>query len=129
MTLRETFSYMYYDLLSNQLEVCLVPSTTHRVRNGCCSRAVVSKNPKWYQDFCRTYEYDARKKKMKTIIKRANTLRALKALSEGRASKHKYIDHLTEIAEGIQQELSLSSEEVAFFAEYGTFPEPFKDQF
>jgi len=129
MTLREAFSYMYYDLLSNQLDVCLVPSTTHRARNGCCCRAVVSKNPKWYRDFCRAYEYDVRKKKPKTVIKRANTLRALKALSGGRKSKHKYVEHLTEIAEGIQKELNLSSDEVAFFEEYGTFPEPFKDQF
>ena len=129
MTLRETFSYMYYDLLSNQLDVCLVPSTTHRARNGCCSRAVVSKNPKWYQDFCRTYEYDARKKKTKTIIKRANTLRALKALSDGRKSKHKYVEHLTEIAESIQKELNLSSEDMSYFEQYGELPIPFADQF
>jgi len=129
MDLQKAYSFMYYDLLSNQLEVCLVPSTTYRARNGCCCRAVVSKNPKWYQDFCRTYEYDYRKKKAKTIIKRANILITLKALGEGKKPCSKYLDHLTEIAENIQKDNTWSNEDIEYFEQYGTLPIPFTNQF
>jgi len=129
VTLKEAFSYMYYDLLSNQLEVCLVPSTTHRARNGCCSRAVVSKNPKWYQDFCSAYEHDHRKKKAKTIIKRRDTLALLKRLSNGEQVRSKYREHLTDIAETIQKDLAWTTDEVKFFETYGELPMPFTDQF
>ena len=129
MDLQKAYSFMYYDLLSNQLEVCLVPSTTHRARNGCCSRAVVSKNPKWYRDFCKTYEYDHRKKKAKTIIKRRDILKLLKRLSEGKIVYSKYIEHLTEIAKNIQKDNTWSNEDIKYFEQYGTLPIPFTNQF
>jgi hypothetical protein len=97
---QQIYEFMYYDLLSNKLDVYLIPSTNpDRANNGCCSRQVATSNPVWYQDFCSLF-LDKRKK---TIIKCKDTLELLNRLKDGKAIKSKYL--------------------------FGTFPEPFEHQF
>jgi len=122
----KVYEYMYYDLLSNQLEVCLVPSINpDRAGNGCCARAVVQRNPKWYRDFCALF-LDTRGK---TFIKRRNVLRALNRLKDGKTTRFRWRDYLEDINETLQQDLNITETEADFFAEYGEMPTPFTDQF
>lgn len=123
---QQIYEYMYYDLLSNKLDVYLVPSKNpDRASNGCCVRNVASTNPKWYQEFCSLF-LDKRKK---TIIKRKGTLILLSRLKDGKTTISKYLPYLEDINEILAKELNVSNEEMAFFIEYGAFPEPFEDQF
>jgi hypothetical protein len=117
---------MYYDLLSNKLEVYLIPSVNPgRASNGCCSRQVATSNSVWYQDFCGLF-LDKRKK---TIIKREYTLELLGRLKDGKGTKSKYLPYLEDINETLGKELNMSDDVMAFFIEFGTFPELFEDQF
>src|SRR5262249_22352957 len=84
----ELAAQLYDDLREHRLEVVLVPSRDPdcALRGGMI-RAVQSKNPKWYSEFCERYptsRYRVRRHKSDTLIKRQHTLRALKMLAEGR---------------------------------------------
>jgi hypothetical protein len=117
---------MYYDLLNNKLEVYLIPSINpDRANNGCCSRQVATSNPVWYRNFCSLF-LDKRKK---TIIKRKDILEFLNRLKGGKAIKSKYLPYLEDINETLGKELNMSNDDMAFFIEFGTFPEHFEDQF
>jgi hypothetical protein len=117
---------MYYDLLSNKLEVYLIPSINPgRASNGCCSRQVATSNSVWYQDFCGLF-LDKRKK---SIIKRKNILELLSRLKDGKITESKYLPYLEDINETLGKELNMSNDDMAFFNEFGTFPEPFDNQF
>jgi hypothetical protein len=117
---------MYYDLLSNKLDIYLIPSTNpDRANNGCCSRRVATSNPAWYRDFCSLF-LDKRKK---SIIKRKEILRLLGKLKNGKTIESKYLSYLEDINETLGKELNMSNDDMAFFIEFGTFPEPFNDQF
>jgi hypothetical protein len=117
---------MYYDLLSNKLDVYLIPSINpDRANNGCCSRQVATSNPVWYRNFCSLF-LDKRKK---TIIKRKDILEFLNKLKDGKTIKSKYLPYLEDINETLRKELNMSNDDMAFFIEFGTFPEHFEDQF
>jgi hypothetical protein len=126
MTLQEAFSFMYYDLLSNRLDVYLVPSTNpDRAKNGCCSRAVASHNPEWYKELCGMFlDYRG-----KTILKRKSILRILRLLKDGKDSVSKYQPYLRDIAERMAEDLNFSEFELRYFIEFGELPKPFEEQF
>lgn len=126
MTLREAYESMYYDLIINRLDVTLVPSINpDRAANGCCSRVVVSRNPKWYREFCEKY-LDERNK---TIIKRKNTLKTLDRLRNNKTTRSKYQEDLLDIANGMIEEEPVTEFDVNFFIEFGELPKPFTGQF
>ena len=130
--LKDMFKYMYYDLLSNRLDVVLVPSKYPAIAaDGGCIRVAVTRNPTWYQSFCLRYKRNplSKRKKPRTIIKRRETLSLLEGLMEGKDMKSKYLDHLTEIAKSLSEEMNLSHFDIEFFEMYGELPEPFTDQF
>lgn len=128
MTLQQAFEFMYYDLLSNKPDVYLTPSV--KLDYGCI-RNVATINPKWYSEFCASYPRieNRKKNKPRTIIKRIEILRKLSRLKDGKPVKSKYLDHLKDIAEGIREAMDVSDEDMAFFIEFGAFPEPFNGQF
>lgn len=78
---------MLDELESNRLEVCLVPCR-QRVNEGGMIRVAVSRNAKWYRDFCASRPSSRIRKNAApdTIIKRRGTRRALEALLAGRES-------------------------------------------
>lgn len=126
MTLQEAYESMYYDLIINRLDVTLVPSINpDRAANGCCSRVVVSRNPKWYREFCGKY-LDKRKK---TIIKRKDIIRILDRLRKGNTSVSMYKEDLLDIANDMIEEEPITEDDINFFMEFGELPKPFVAQF
>ena len=124
--MNKIYEYMYWDLMSNQLTVSLVPSTDPgRAANGCCARAVEERNPQWYSEFCDLF-LDHRGK---TFIKRQYILKVLKRLYEGKPCTSKYVGYLEDIAIEIKKTMDVSDEDMEFFIMYGEFPEPFEGQF
>jgi hypothetical protein len=72
------------ELDANRLEVVLVPQR-HFTNEGGMIRCAVSKNAKWYRDFCASHASTRTRKKsaFDTRIRRANTLRTLAAILTG----------------------------------------------
>ncbi len=95
------------DLLESQrLEVQLVPLNP-RMRNynaGGMKRVAANRNTKWYSDFCRRHLSSRKRNRRKwdTRIKRANILRILRRLAEGKTSRSKYAAELRQIAAKVQ---------------------------
>ncbi len=93
---------MLDELESHRLEVQLVPLNP-RLRNwnaGGMKRVAVDKNAKWYSDFCRRHLSSRKRNKRKwdTKIKRANIVRILRRLCDGRPSVSKYAEELRRIS-------------------------------
>jgi hypothetical protein len=87
------------ELESSRLEVFLVPSR-RRVNEGGCVRVAVSKNAGWYRAFCRRHPSGRLRRNAApdTRIKRANVLRLLAQLAEGKPSTSKYAPEILRIA-------------------------------
>lgn len=94
----EVLITMLADLESHRLEVVLVPLNP-RLRNytdGGCKRVVADKPPVWYRNLCNEYlsSRAIRRGKPDTRIRRANILRVLGRLCEGRPTRSKYAHDL-----------------------------------
>lgn len=91
--------FMLDDLLSNQLEVCLVPGRDWQPGQASNKiRAVQTENAEWYRRFCRMYK-SARKYKgthFKTAIKRRETVKALEGIVDRRSGGTIYAERLEE---------------------------------
>lgn len=79
---------MLQDLLSGYLEVVLIPAPDE-AHSGHCVRAAQSVNAEWYQEFCSQYKSCTgrgrrRRSRPRTFIKRANTIKALEDIIDGR---------------------------------------------
>lgn len=126
MTIKQAYEYMYWDLITNRQVVSLVPATKgDRAKNGCCCRAVESRNPQWYMDFCDNF-LDHRGK---TYIKRQYTLQILTRLKNGVPCKSKYVPYFEDIAKEILEDMNVSDADMDYYIEFGEFPIPFDDQF
>lgn len=95
---------MLAELESHQLLVILVPLNP-RLRGyneGGCRRVCMDKNPPWYSHFCCEHASSrgVRRGGFDTRIKRANTLRAIRQLIDGKPAG-KYGPELLEIARKI----------------------------
>ena len=67
-------------------------------------RAAEEQNAAWYQEFCGRYESRRRfrGRRFKTLIKRRETLNALRKIAAGRADATPYCSRLVEFMEGIR---------------------------
>ncbi len=73
---------MLQELESNRLEVVLIPDCYDMTLNS--RRVVISQNAAWYREFCSLYERGRRSgRKSDTLIKRENTVKALKKIING----------------------------------------------
>jgi hypothetical protein len=92
---------MLGELESQRLEVVLVPLNP-RMRNyneGGMKRVCANKNPRWYSNLCNKH-LSCRKRnhrKPDTKIKRANIVRILRRLCDGKPSISKYAEELRRI--------------------------------
>lgn len=94
------------ELEANRLEVALIPQRV-RTNEGGCVRVAISKNARWYRDFCAAYSSSRvrRNAAPDTAIRRENTVRALRSLLAGR-SGGKYGPHLVAIAKAAMRRTS-----------------------
>jgi hypothetical protein len=133
MTLRQAYEFMYYELLSNKLDVCLIPSIYPDIAaDGGCYRAVSQNNPNWYSELCRQYPRDGqsiRRKKIRTIVKRQEILRTLCRLKDGYPCKSKHLCYLKDVADQLIVDSSMSDDDIRFFTTFGELPKPFTEQF
>lgn len=86
---QQTAECMLGELESQRLEVCLVPARTKKHEDHMI-RVALSKNPKWYSDFCSKYLQTCRKRKKvlsDTAIKRNFTVRALTNIIQNRKTQ------------------------------------------
>ncbi len=78
---------MHDELEQRRLDVYLSPAWGGYGDDGRKIRAVMDKNPRWYQEFCASYPSNRsrprRRCKPDTAIKRRRTLEALRELSNG----------------------------------------------
>ena len=92
--MRDIFAVMAEELEGSWLEVCKIPS-----RHGGYIRVPVSVNAEWYQKFCgRHLSRRRRYPKYRTIIKRRDTLNALRRLQSGNY-KGVYAERLLDFVE------------------------------
>ena len=91
---------MYYELSTEQLEVCLVPEYQHDDdMSGRMIRAVTGQNPDWYKELCARYPSTRkRRKRDDTKIKRAYTLVLLERMMRRGKSMSMYVEDLLEVA-------------------------------
>jgi len=94
---------MYYELSSERLEVCLIPSRDPEVAAyGGMIRAVTSRNPAWYRSLCNDYPCTrAKKRKGKkdyTKIKRRDILKILERMIRNKKSNSIYAEQMLDVA-------------------------------
>lgn len=71
-------------------------------------RAPITQNPPWYQKFCREHERPRRRyPKPRTIIKRVNTVKALKRVIQGRTNGFVYDERISAV---LAEELRLRND-------------------
>lgn len=85
MTIEEIANDLLQELLSSRLEVVLIPAPEQR-HSGHCVRAVQEANPEWYQKFCEIYPSNRKGRKIRTKIKRRETIKALEFISKGKTA-------------------------------------------
>lgn len=108
--LREALSLMLEELESNRLEVMLVPQ--RRRTNECgMIRVAVSKNAKWYRDFCAQYPSGRfrRNAAPDTRIKRAQTERTLRRLLAGVPARGEYAHRILPLARRLAASLAIKA--------------------
>lgn len=104
------------ELLSQKLEVVLIPAPEQR-HDGHCIRAVQEENPKWYQKFCSIYQSNRKGTRVRTKIKRRETIKALEALRRG-ASIGCYSERLISFIENYKEFWGGAAEEPYTFDEF-----------
>lgn len=94
---------MLIELESNRLEVGLAPCK-YTCNEGGCVRVAFSRNATWYRRYCAQYCSSRRrnKKHPDTRIKRAETVRILGRLIEGKPVRSQYAPVLLSIAKKLQ---------------------------
>lgn len=99
--LRMGLEFALAELEGNRLEVILVPSRVY-VNEGGCIRVAISKNARWYREFCADYPSGRNRRKAgsDTRIKRANIVSVLNTLINRGDSRSAYAPHLLKIAQG-----------------------------
>lgn len=121
---------MFYELISNRLEVILVPSKLEDIaENGGMIRVAVSQNPDWYRELCARYCVKSNRKNKRTIINRKNIESILTRLSNGKSTKSKYHNDLKEFAEDYIERFDFSADELNFIELYGELPIDWNEQF
>lgn len=99
--LRETAAYMARELEENRLVVVLIPAPIKK-HPGHKIRAVESRNPAWYREFCAAHQTSRSipRKTLKpdTMIKRNHTIAALHRLANGK-NNSPYTERLLPIVE------------------------------
>lgn len=95
---------MLAELEGNQLEVGLFPCKRF-VNEGGCIRVAISKNAKWYRDFCSRHASSRIRnhRLFDTKIRRQSTISILKQLTETGKSRSKYANEILSIAAKIDQ--------------------------
>jgi len=84
---------MISEMESYRLEVVLAPAPEIRHQMGHCIRVAMSSNPKWYQELCAVHPSSG-KGRCSTRVKRANIMRLLQRLLEGKKINSVYEDFL-----------------------------------
>lgn len=99
------YGFMYEDLKSNCLKVCLIDAP-EKQHSGHKIRVAFEQNPDWYRKLCLVYpsKRKSQKRKFDTAIKRAAIIRMLESLKSGKPVKSKYIKDLKQIAQNMQEE-------------------------
>lgn len=96
---------MLNELESHRLEVVLVPLNPNRRgwNEGGMKRICADVPPRWFRQLCSRHASSrgVRRGKFDTRIRRANVLRALARLVDGRGYQGKYREEFLRIAEGI----------------------------
>jgi len=89
---------MLNELESNRLEVILIPEK-RRTHDMGMVRCAVSKNAKWYRDFCGRFASSRKRRNaaFDTCIKRHRTIAALQDMIAGRRSTY-YFAELSRIS-------------------------------
>lgn len=100
--LTTALNQMLCELEGNQLVVMLVPQKWHTNEGGMI-RVAVSKNAKWYRDFCKAHPSSRKRRNNApdTRIKRFRTVAALQAMISGTRSTY-YHQQLLTIARSIK---------------------------
>lgn len=97
---------MLAELEAHRLEVVLVPLNPNRRgwNEGGMKRVCADVPPRWYRALCRDYPSSrgVRRGKFDTAVRRANVLRALERLVDGRGYAGKYREEFLRVAEGIK---------------------------
>lgn len=93
---------MLWELETNYLEVVLIPASEQR-HSGHCIRAVQNANCGWYKDFCSLFPSGRKGRKIRTRIKRRETVRALKKIIAGK-TEGVYVERLLRLIESLNQE-------------------------
>lgn len=108
--LNDVLAWMLVELESNGLEVCKVPSRREDGNGrlvGGYVRVVVSVNCEWYRRFCASFARQrGRSPKMRTFIKRQDTIRTLKRMIAG-PCKTAYAERLLVAAKEVWMSLCL----------------------
>lgn len=130
MKLKEAYKFMLCELISNHLEVILVPSKFEDIaKDGGKIRVVVSQNADWYRQLCSKYCIKNNRKNKRTIINRKNIESILTRLSNGKSTKSKYHNDLKEFAEDYIERFDFSADELNFIELYGELPVDWNEQF
>lgn len=89
---------------SHQLEIVLVPCKV-RVNEGGCIRVAVSKNARWYSQFCSRHPSSRKRGNtlFDTCIKRRNIARLLQRLVDGKPTRSKYAPEILKLAGRLAQ--------------------------
>ena len=87
MTIREAAAEMLILLESSRLEVVLVPQK-RRTNEGGMIRVAITKNAAWYSRFCALHQSSRKRRNLAsdTRIKRAQTIRALRAITRAKSA-------------------------------------------
>lgn len=93
---------MLFELESNYLEVVLVPAREQR-HSTHCIRAVQYENAAWYRKFCEQYPSARKGTKIRTRIKRRETIDALQKILNGVTSGI-YVERLLDFIEAEEKE-------------------------
>lgn len=97
MATRQEAEIMLWELLERQLEVVLTPAPEKR--HAChCVRTVCNQNAEWYRRFCALYP-SSRAGKLRTRIKRRETVAALEQIVAGEAKATVYQERLLRFIE------------------------------
>lgn len=91
--------WLLAELEGHQLQVALVPAR-REVNAGACVRVAVSRNARWYRDFCGRHPSGRLRRNAApdTRIKRAHVRRLLARLIAGEAVRSKYAPELKRLA-------------------------------
>lgn len=127
----EALEAMLGELLINRLEVTLVPSQIEEeAKRGAKIRVTVGFNPDWYIAFCEHYMVP-KDGRIKTIIKRRNTITALNKMLRTKkadtAYAHRILNHVPLFIENQKERFESEKKTYGATVEEETLPAPEDD--